>query len=488
MRSKKSLRHLSSPRHGGVLVSVLLIVITLAAVAASVFSVSLMRTREARSTGEELRALYVAEAGLSEALMTVAVAVRENDPVPTTIGTAKAPVTYQKGTYWCDIADNGNDTYTVHSQGKAGLAERALEARLQPIGAGVFDHAIFAGNSDGDPNYTLKLSGVGGEADFVRGDIYSGNDVEIIDDASVDGSIASLGSITGASGDENVKLPIPDIAGMAYDTNHDVDVAAAFAANESWASNPLGGSAYQVPETDPAHIFRKNPNDRSSEISGTVKDDYFLEDPYEPVKNYTASYGGRGHTVTLAGVDGEPGAGGNDAVYFIDGNLWVHNRPWGRMRFNRGNVPTKVTFIVKGNVYFSDDVTTIDHATDGVAFIAIKDSNEKDSGNIYLGDPHYGTVEMLETFLYAENDFIDYNLDEDGSKEVTIKGNMTAGNRVAIERDFTNPDNSTVHSKLTVDFDDRISTGAIEMPGIPLNIGRGIEGYSIVLWREVALR
>ena len=272
---------------------------------------------------------------------------------------------------------------------------------------------------------------------------------------------------------------------MSYETINDVDVAALFSSLEVWSSNALGGSAYQVQESSPAHIFRKNPDDRVAEISGTVKDDYFLEDPYEPVKNYTAVYNGRdGHTVTLSGIDGEPGVSGNNKVYYIDGNLWVHNRPWGRMRFNRGSDATLVTFVAKGNIYFSDDVTVIDPITDGVAFIAIKDVNEPDSGNVYLGDPRYGTVERLESFLYAENDFYDYNLDEDGSKEVTLVGNMTAGNHVAIERDFINPDGTIVHSKLTVEFDDRIATGQIALPNIPIPVG-GIKGYEFVAWHEV---
>ncbi len=473
---------------GGILIGAVLVVFTLAAIAASVFGVSAARNREANRVGAETRALYLADAGLSEALLTVAQHMREGKPVPASIGSIDAPIVTRKGSFWCDITENVDGSFAVVSQARAGTSDCALEARIQEFGAGVFDHAIFAGNSDNDPTYTLKLSGVGTEADSVSGDIYSGNDVDIQDDAYVKGDIAAVGTITGAAGSEGESRTIPDIAAMAYETNHDVDVAASFAASQSWKSDALGGSAYQVPETDPAHIFRKNPDDRPSETSSTTKDDYFLEDPYEKVSNYSSAYGGYVHTVSLAGVNGEPGKGGNEVVYFIDGNVWVHNKSWLRMQFNRGSDPTKVTFIVKGNVYFSDDVTTFDPSSDGVAFVAIKDDKEQDSGNIYLGDPRFGTVEMLNTFLYAENDFIDYNLDAKGSKDVTITGTMTAGNRVAIERDFVTSGGSTVHSQLTVDYDDRISTGALEMPGISGSFGGSGDTYGIVLWREVALQ
>ncbi len=477
--------HLS--RRGGALISAVLIVATLAATAAAVFGISMMRSSEARRTAQQTRALYLAEAGLSEALMVIAINEREDLVVPATIGTEEFPMELRNGDYWCEITALGGEAYSVVSRGRAGSDLRALEARIAPLGTSIYDHAIFAGNSSGDLDYTLKLSGTGSEADSVNGDIYSGNDIEILADATVSGDVDAAGAVSGMKGTEGVDLPIPDIPGMNYDINHDVDVAAIFAAEESYASNALGGSAFQVPEESPAHIFRKNPDDRTSETSGTVKDDFFLEDPYEAVRNYTASYNGRqGHTVTLAGVDGEPGSDGNEVVYYVDGNMWVHNKPWGRMRFNRGSDPVRITFVVKGNIYFSDDVTVIDQDTDGVAFIAIKDDAVADSGNVYLGDPRYGTVERLEAFLYAENDFIDYNLDEDGSKEVTLFGNMTAGNHVSIERDFEKSDGSTVHSRLTVNFDDRISTGQLELPGIPLATDNGVEGFAVVFWSEVA--
>lgn len=477
----------SRARRGSALVTALLVVVVLAGVAASVFGVSAMRNQEARRAGQEMRALYLAETGLTESLVEVAVNKRDSQPVPAQLGTKTAPRKMRKGAYWSDLADNGDGTYTATSTGSAIRSTRAIQAVIEPFGKSVFDHAIFAGNSSGDPTYRMKLSGGGSEADYVDGDVYSGGDIDLLVDASVSGTISAQGTISGASGEEGISFPLPDIAGQNYSTNHDFDVASEFVANGYSASNSLGGTADQVPEANPAHIFRKNPTDRGAEIAGTVKDDYFLEDPYEAVTDHDSWYSAyRGHTVTLSGIDGATGPDGNEAVYYIDGNLWIHNGPWRDMRINRGSDPTRLTFVVRGNIYFSDNVTVIDMDTDALAFIAIKDSAEPDSGNIYLGDPIGGTVERIEAFLYAENDFVDFNLSASGSKRVDLIGNMTAGNQVRIERDFTKSDGTEVHSQLRVDFDDRLSTGELDLPGIPGTNGN-IDGYRIAFWQELPL-
>ena len=72
-----------------------------------------------------------------------------------------------------------------------------------------------------------------------------------------------------------------------------------------------------------------------------------------------------------------------------------------------------------------------------------------------------------------------------GSSVVTLVGNMTAGNHVAISRDYVNPDGTVEHSRLEVQFDPRVSTGAIELPGLPRPMG-GVEGYEVVYWRETS--
>ena len=103
------------------------------------------------------------------------------------------------------------------------------------------------------------------------------------------------------------------------------------------------------------------------------------------------------------------------------------------------------------------------------------------SGNIYFGDPQFGTLEEMSAFMYAENDFLDNNLSASGSATVTVNGNMTAGNQVKINRDF-----GAQHSKLTVNFDKRLSAGDIVLPGLPRASGVG-GSWVLAAWREIGM-
>jgi hypothetical protein len=339
----------------------------------------------------------------------------------------------------------------------------ALQALLTGATMDIYDHALFAGNSSEDPLYTMKLGGVGDlQADQVTGDVYSGGSVLVEGDASVTGDIRAQDDITGASGLEGVSQPIPDIAAMDYPNTADFKVAELFAGAQN-KSNDLGGKAYQVAESNPAHIFRKNPSDRATDVNSTVKNDYFLEDPYEPVLTDSDSSGDDACPISLSGISGEPGVNGNQKVYYIDGNLWIHNKNVYSFKITNGeSTGVQVTFVAKGNIYFSDNVFYDNTQQDGVAFIAMKDTRVTDSGNIYFGDPVFGTLEQMHAFMYAENNFIDKNLSATGSAQVAVYGNMTAGNKVDIQRDF-----GSQHSKLTVNYDGRISSGDLLMPGLP---------------------
>ncbi len=111
----------------------------------------------------------------------------------------------------------------------------------------------------------------------------------------------------------------------------------------------------------------------------------------------------------------------------------------------------------------------------------MKDSGVADSGNIYFGDPVFGTLEQMHAFMYAENNFIDKNLSATGSAKVTVFGNMTAGNKVDILRDF-----GSQHSKLTVNYDGRISMGDLDMPGIPTADDAGGGAWTFKAVRRIA--
>lgn len=465
-------------RRGSALVASLVVVAVLAALAGAGLRFQQAVKAEAERERSAGRALQLAEAGVSDALAALATSLELDEEPPGQIGSPASPRRMRSGDYWARIVPGDEGLFAVTSTGRVQQASRTIEVVVREPEEGLFDNAIFAGNRSRDPGYALQLSGQGADADEIDGRVFSGGDVRVAGDASVSGEVAAAGNISGTTGDEGVQQKIPDVAAMHYETNHDYDVASLFA-GATWTADDAGGSAWQLPASDPAHVFRKNPSDRSAENASTVKDDFYLEDPYTPVREDAGQDGSDPFLITLAGDSG------TDKVFYVDGNLWVHNGPTYSFRFvNDGGEPVRVTFVVNGNITFSDNLFYGDPELDGVAFIAIEDDAVPDSGNIYFGDSAGGTLEHMDAFLYAENDFVDYHLDADGSKDVELHGIMSAGDHVAIVRDWFGPDGAISHSKLTVRFDDRISTGELELPGLP-DWKETSDAYVVLAWREV---
>jgi hypothetical protein len=464
---------------GATLLLALIAVLVLSGLAGSMVMFSGAVQHESEATSQSTRALYVAEAGLSRGIASVKAGAPASDGAP------DAPVDFAGGGYWYTVvpSDDGLTT-TVTSYARVGTEARATEAILVKDGEGAFTSALFAGNSSGDPLYDMKFGGKGVQADSITGNVYSGGNIVITGDAKLNGTVRAGGNISGlpSGGETGASLPIPDIAGMDYANHNDYDVKSLFAGATKKSNSGLGGTAWQVPESNPAHIFRKNPSDRTANTSTTVKDDYFLEDPYESVNTSSTVDPAHATHITLSGQDNNPGSNGSHKVYYIDGNLWIHNlNIYSFVLYNSGADQVEVTFVVKGNIYISDNILYQGVRPDGLAMIAVKDSGVTDSGNIYFGDPTFGTLERMDSFMYAENNFIDSNLSATGSARVTVNGNMTAGNEVKINRDY-----GTQHSKLTVNYDDRLQTGTVTLPGLPSQVG-GPTAWSVVSWREVPM-
>lgn len=470
----------TSKRRGSVLLVALIAVMVVAALASAMLIGGSSRDRARDFSLDEARALYVAEAGMSVAIAAATGGVLTN------VGSEGSPVAFGGGEHWVTAVDNGDDTATITAWGSVGGAVRCTQAILESDGAGIYDYAVYAGNSGGDPGYDMTFGGRGGDADQIRGKIYSGGNVVIRDDARISGGVEATGTVSGGSfgphdaPQTGVRVPPPDLRAMDYEHNHDFDVASMFA-GATWSSSPLGGSAWQMPESSPAHIFRRNPSDRTTENASTAKDDYYLEDPYVAVSTSSVVSPGAGTPITLSGLGGSPGPTSTDKVFYVDGNLWVHNRSIYSFTFsNTGSEQIQITIVVKGNVYFSDNILYQGTRQDGIAFIALSDSSVADSGNIYFGDPTFGTLERMDAFMYAENDFFDNNLSATGSARVVVNGNMTAGNQVRINRDFGDR-----HSKLIVNYDNRIANSDISLPGLP-SMHYGSSAWTLRVWRELA--
>jgi len=302
-----------------------------------------------------------------------------------------------------------------------------------------------------------------------------------------------------AEGGDEPLMP-PALSDMNYSEIADINVADRFDGIDSGI----------LPADNAAHIFVKNPSgdgrehivDETFELNGKQinPDDYFLEDPYEPVEAGSKDNSINAARISLTGGPAGKEEDGNHAVYYIEGNLYVHKPELFTFRIQDAeNNGVRVTFVVEGNIVLADNFYYRNINKDQVAFIAMcreDDPKGEISGNIYIGDPEDGTLRHLDGLLYAENNFYDNNLDEEGAQHFEIYGNMTAGNQVAINRDYVIPAHyewrfvdgewqmvlipaQTKHSAMSVYFDNRYVDGPNGRerltPGLPLGPRRDSE-------------
>lgn len=479
------MRHKIESQRGTVLMVAMILVLLLAGLAMAYVAITGRQAASAYVSYKSDRALYLAEAGLADAMF---------DFEKGGTGDLTTPQSGMcGGTYTTTAVSVGTDTLVMTSHATFVDTERTVEIVAYNGAHPIFRHAVFAGDSSDDPDYALEFGGVDDGAnqrwqDEVTGDVYSGEDIVIADDAEIDGQLRAEGEIVGGTGTYGA-LPIPDIAGMDYPNNHDVNVNQQFDEFGYSTSVDGYGTGDAVPEDNSAHIFNKNPSDRQTECNMTPGDDFFLEDVYEHCQAYNTR-------LSVA-------PGGNDQVYFVEGDLWIHNK--NTYSFQLKNPDSHITIVVQGSIHIADDFHYHNDVKSGVALIAIMapdDPNGEYSGNIYIGDPAFGTVQEINAFLYAENNFIDENLDEGGSAEFFINGIMSAGNHIAMNRDFVGSgywqgaypnrtwvptdEEGTHHSKMVIELDDRIFTGELILPGLP-EIDPGTGQWVIVAWREKTL-
>lgn len=232
--------------------------------------------------------------------------------------------------------------------------------------------------------------------------------------------------------------------GADDDWGHDINVAAA----------PFNANGQVTDQSNPAHIFVKNPSWDYAEggaknVGG--RDDYFITDPTDP----TFEAGSQKLSVL---------SNGNEKVYFVDGNLFLHDDYAFDFQFRYPN--TRITIVAKGNIRISDEITFNGGRTnsqDALCLIAMTDPADTNgtSGNVIFGDPVYGTGGDVHSMLYAENDFLASAMDTSGQPYLSIFGNMSAGDAVQIDR------SGELRTRLDVTLDKRIRNGINVPPGLP---------------------
>lgn len=334
---------------------------------------------------------------------------------------------------------------------------RKVEVLVSRAAGGAFWNAVYAGNSSNDPNYTLGFNGTAAapQNDQVTGDMYSGRNFSATGSTVLqgDGGPLTTSTITYANANSSTisgptykqgtqdplnlmnkdasgnPVPTPwetkaaaqrstanrtDADGVKYiDVAYDLETKGS-AGNWGGSTGAGGYSTKQITNVnEPAHIFRKNPSSTSGsttdrtnkyEFAAHAKNDYYLEDPTSSGPNTnTISVPINGDT-TASAIN--VNAGGNNAVYFIDGNMRVSGEPTKSYQWTpaAGTGNLQMTVIVKGNVSMTDNMLypTYQSKNDAVAIIAITDpafpnkaATDFGTGSNYLSNASGFTVDQF---------------------------------------------------------------------------------------------
>ena len=394
---------------------------------------------------DKARAFYMAEAGLAKFREVLQKDVKGN------IGDVfdySIEETLDRGCYSVKIVeDEEEDTSYVLSTGTSGSIQKQIRVQANFL-APPFENAIYAMNKGGS-DWALQIRGIGdpvstgsgeenGGKDIINGNIHVDGDVCMYGESTVNpapqpntwnlrGDVMATRSInvfdtaiiTGSRFPNSGEPDTIDVTTMDYvdDCSHNV----------SEIFHEAGVSSGYLPRgNEIRNVFIKNPSDRKSECDSTTGDDYFFE------PSYGISLGNWDTGDTLIGV-------GVDRVYYVDGDVWIHSKETYGFE-----VEGRATIIATGDIHICDNIEyKDDDSVLGLVALGNYDvaGNLISGGNIYFGDPRYGTMYIVSAMMFAANNFL-FNTDnltgEMGEPDTgfTVNGCFSAMNKVSIVRDW----------------------------------------------------
>ncbi len=510
----------SREKKGIVLVAVVIFTLVFTILGLSVLIVAANEIMLTRKDISKTRAFYLAEAGVGKFTANF------SDGNTGNIG----ETTLGNGSYHVDYSPGEDPPYAI-STGTAGGYVRKIKVTLSFL-APPYECGIYAGNFDGGA-WTLMLRGIGdpcsvyswgtevgnyGGKDTINGNIYADGNVSMYQQSSVnpapapntyhlEGDVDATGDIdrydsASIAGDTNEHAPeqeSPDLMGMDYAANNTHNVAQTFADAGITQGYLPGGSELR-------NVFAINPSNMTAECASTAGNDYFLTPS-------TGFVGGNWKTAPT------PLNVGNDRVYYVDGDVWVHSKSTYGF-----TMQGKATIVATGNIHLCDNIVYA-NANSMLGLVALGKYNSSgqlvSGGNIYFGDPVYGTLYNFSAMMFAANDFL-YNTNPitSTSAEPTsgfrVTGSLAALNDVTIERDwYTRVSGSTSerrparydpltsqwvdsrtgtvltstqigtmkHYQMIINYDERVRNRATQPKGLPKGVGYIFGG--ITKWEEL---
>ena len=494
-------------RYGAVLIGVVFFFALIVIIGVTALRLA---TTEAIMAERELQrheAFYLAEAGLARA--TAQMFQQDFRDIDQT--------DFGAGTYEVTI-DTSAEPPVAIATGRVGTVLKQIQVALTFL-ARPYEEGIYACNTTGS-DFIMMLRGQGTNADMVYGDVLVHGDVALYEESQVNpptgsnphglqGDVDATGVINtfdsaGISGSENEEVALPDnpdLVGMDYHLRNTYNVSQIF--------DSQGASQRLDSDHELYNVVMKNPSNRVTECASTAGDDFF----FEPASGFSSG------TQTSGGT---PLALGDKTVYYVDGNVWFHSpRTYGFI------LDGQSTIVATGNIYICDN-TEYANTDSLLGLVALGNYNSADQltsgGNIYFGDPRFGTTYSVSALMFAANDFL-YNTDSvtDTAQEpktgFSIYGNLAALNHVSINRDWytdtstgrarpavlaptaANPDvpqwmdletgelltgpeiDSIRHYQMKVHYDDRVRDPDTQPPLLPEGGGRIFAG--LARWQEL---
>jgi len=517
---------------GTALVLVVLIVAMLLVLTATLTLTSTTRSVVALEGRYRVGALQAAESGLALTLQAISdsnggVLDDANpdtitaSPVTYTIPDGRAIVTTEylaengvddDGDGVTDAGDADEEVVRVLARGQVdrggGVVERAVEAYMRVEIPEPFRKALYVGNETGDPDYGMTFGASDGDpyaapdpppdpesdwdtaghdddGDYVEGDVHVNGDLELRGNTRSFGDLDATGDVTGEASQGSANpftdpLNPPDLEAQGYEGIADsvIDESSSLPA---WLRGEQGGDYYG---------------------------NWFSDGDNHDLPHF--------HLGDQAG-DIDLSASDRGTLVYVKGNLWVHTTTSLIENFP-GATDVHITLVVEGNVFIADDIE-YDGDDDGLLIIAkgkdgggqdaetytdlnqnyqyddgepilnddgngVYDGPQEGQGNIFYGDPRFGTGGVTDGFLYAQNNVYLVNEGTEGGfgadeRVWGVEGFLSAGNQVL----FGDRSSGSNYENYRVKYDDRFTR--LNFKGIPQPFGGQFEGLTVVSWHEV---
>lgn len=449
-------------RQGGIQLMVMLIMLVFSVLSIGMFKLSELNAKESIRETKREQAFWLAETGIQHAIEDL----KENEK-DGWFDIAKT--SFGNGTFSVEDLDGGRTNFLA--TGTVGKGSELITEKIKFTVTYLFPgfkNAIYSGGFAGpslNNDWELQLHGTqvanedpgplpptsrdatrSGGNDIILGNVNLNGDLYMYDESTITGRSSEFpgdvnysGSLyqdtdTAISGTATQTLATeydpPNFAEMDYANNNTYDVAAEF--------DNLGITSGYLPDSHPLHdVVVKNPGNRASENSSTLNaDDYY----FEPSRIRDAGERATGETPLDLGR----------ATYYVDGHVW----------FNSGStfgfcVTGQSVIVSTQDIHISDNLQYADDESGGdqLALVAMGQLNDDgdwiDGGDIYFGDPRYGTMYTVEAFMFANHDFLYNTSSTDASAQgepetgFEVFGNFMAVNQIVVERDwYTDSDNS----------------------------------------------